>query len=100
MGEQKLDNAAYTIRGYADLADMATAVGDSQTRRWAVGNAQALLDKFEDDWWYDARRRLVRGFAGRSGNKKAFQRHWIGLTPHRRRPAKAAGSRIGTTGVR
>ena len=27
MGEEKLDNAVYTIRGYADLADMARAVG-------------------------------------------------------------------------
>jgi hypothetical protein len=28
MGEEKLDNAVYTIRGYADLADLARAVGD------------------------------------------------------------------------
>jgi len=27
MGEEKLDNAVYTIRGYADLADLAKAVG-------------------------------------------------------------------------
>ena len=52
MGEEKLDNAVYTIRGYADLADMAAAVGDNQTRRWAVGKARALLVKFERDWWY------------------------------------------------
>ena len=30
MGEEKLDNAVYTIRGYADLADMAAAVGDDR----------------------------------------------------------------------
>jgi hypothetical protein len=36
MGEEKLDNAVYTIRGYADLADMAKAVGDGETRRWAT----------------------------------------------------------------
>jgi hypothetical protein len=82
MGEEKLDNAAYTIRGYADLADMAKAVGDSQTRRWAVGKAQALLDKFEDDWWYDADG--ADSYADSlddPGNEKVFQRHWIGLTP-------------------
>jgi hypothetical protein len=82
MGEEKLDNAAYTIRGYADLADMAKAVGDSQTRRWAIGKAQALLDKFEDDWWYDADG--ARSYADSlddPGNEKVFQRHWIGLTP-------------------
>ena len=52
MGEEKLDNAVYTIRGYADLADMARARGDDQTRRWAVRKARALLEKFEDTWWY------------------------------------------------
>jgi len=52
MGEEKLDNAVYTIRGYADLADLANAVGDGQTKRWATKKAKALLDKFEDDWWY------------------------------------------------
>ena len=82
MGEEKLDNAVYTIRGYADLADMAKAVGDSQTRRWAIGKVQALLDKFEDDWWYDADG--ARSYADSlddPGNEKVFQRHWIGLTP-------------------
>ena len=82
MGEEKLDNAAYTIRGYADLADLAEAVGDRQTRRWAVGKAQALLGKFEDDWWYDADG--ARSYADSlddPGNQKVFQRHWIGLTP-------------------
>ncbi len=82
MGEEKLDNAAYAIRGYADLADLAEAVGDRQTRRWAAGKAQALLDKFEDDWWYDADG--ARSYADSlddPGNQKVFQRHWIGLTP-------------------
>jgi hypothetical protein len=36
MGEEKLDNAVYTIRGYAALADLAKAVGDAQTKRWAT----------------------------------------------------------------
>ena len=38
MGEEKLDNAVYTIRGYADLADMAQAVGDD--RDPALGGGQ------------------------------------------------------------
>ena len=81
MGEEKLDNAAYTIRGYADLADMAQAVGDGQTRRWAVGKAQALLEKFEDDWWYGADASSYADSLDDPGNQKVFQRHWIGLTP-------------------
>ena len=35
MGEEKLDNAVYTIRGYADLADMAQAgMGRRGAGRW------------------------------------------------------------------
>jgi hypothetical protein len=34
-----------TIRGYADLADLAKAVGDVATKRWATKQAEALLDK-------------------------------------------------------
>jgi hypothetical protein len=82
MGEEKLDNAVYTIRGYADLADLAKAVGDTETKRWATKKAKALLDKFENDWWYDADE--ARSYADSlddPGNKKVFQRHWIGLTP-------------------
>ena len=52
MGEEKLDNAVYTIRGYADLADMAQVRGDQRTRRWAIVKAQRLLAKFERDWWF------------------------------------------------
>ena len=81
MGEEKLDNAAYTIRGYADLADMATAVGDGETRRWALGKTTALLDKFEDDWWYGGDTRSYADSLTDPGNEKVFQRHWIGLTP-------------------
>jgi hypothetical protein len=82
MGEEKLDNAVYTIRGYADLADLARAVGDRETRRWATKKANALLDKFEDDWWYasdDAR--SYADSLDDPGNEQVFQRHWIGLTP-------------------
>jgi hypothetical protein len=82
MGEEKLDNAVYTIRGYADLADLARAVGDTETRRWATKNANALLDKFEDDWWYasDGARSYADSLDD-PGNEQVFQRHWIGLTP-------------------
>jgi hypothetical protein len=81
MGEEKLDNAAYTIRGYADLADMAKAVGDAQTRRWAIRNAKALLDKFEEDWWYGGDADSYADSLDDPGNEKVFQRHWIDLTP-------------------
>ncbi len=80
MGEEKLDNAVYTIRGYADLADMAAAVGDNQTRRWAAGKARALLQKFEADWWLGGTTRSYADSLG-DNNEKIYQRHWITLTP-------------------
>ena len=95
MGEEKLDNAVYTIRGYADLADMAQAMGDDETRRWAVGKARALLETFEETWWYGGDTRSYADSLIDPGNEKVFQRHWIGLTPTDavlpRLPGRAAG---------
>jgi hypothetical protein len=81
MGEEKLDNAVYTIRGYADLADMAQAMGDSETRRWAIDKARALLETFEEIWWYGGDTRSYADSLLDPGNEKVFQRHWIELTP-------------------
>ena len=39
MGNEKLDNTVYAIRGYADLADLAKARGDKKTQRWATKQA-------------------------------------------------------------
>ena len=44
--------------------------GDDQTRRWAVRKARALLEKFEETWWYGGDTRLVRGLAGRTGQRE------------------------------
>ena len=95
MGEEKLDNAVYTIRGYADLADMARAIGDDETRRWAVSKARALLETFEETWWYGGDTRSYADSLLDPNNEKVFQRHWIGLTPTDavlpRLPGRAAG---------
>jgi hypothetical protein len=81
MGEEKLDNAVYTVRGYADLPHMAKAMGDTETRRWAVDKSRALLEKFEETWWYGGDTRSYADSLLDPGNEKVFQRHWIGLTP-------------------
>ncbi len=81
MGEEKLDNAVYAIRGYADLADLARAVGDVRTRRWATGRAERLLQKFERTWWYGSDTHSYADSLKDPGNVQVFQRHWIGLTP-------------------
>ena len=95
MGEEKLDNAVYAIRGYADLADLARARGDHSTRRWATAKAQSLAGKFERSWWYGGDTRSYADSLDDPGNTKVFQRHWIGLTPTDavlpRLPGRAAG---------
>jgi hypothetical protein len=87
MGEEKLDNTVYTIRGLWDLADMAAARGDVGTRRWAAGHARDLQRRFEAAWWMP----VVPGYAdslddpapGAPGPRdvQLYQRHWIGVTP-------------------
>jgi hypothetical protein len=74
MGEEKLDNAVYTIRGYADLADMARSVGDSENRRWAVDKARAVLERFEEIWWYGVDTRSYADSLVDSGNEKSSSR--------------------------
>ncbi|GAA3554110.1 hypothetical protein GCM10022197_06540 [Microlunatus spumicola] len=86
MGSEKLDNTVYTIRGYADLADLAKARGDGRTQRWATQRAQKLAEAFERAWWYP--KDGARSYADSldpdpvgGTNTRIFQRHWIGLTP-------------------
>ena len=81
MGEEKLDNAVYAIRGYADLADLARARGDRATRAWAIAKSRRLLQKFERDWWFGGDARSYADSLDDPGNVQVFQRHWIGLTP-------------------
>jgi hypothetical protein len=80
MGEEKLDNTVYTIRGLWDLADLADARGDRATRRWAERHARDLQARFEGAWWVPA----VRAYADSlddPGDVPLYQRHWIGVTP-------------------
>ena len=80
MGEEKLDNTVYTIRGLTDLADMAAARGDRATERWAQRHARDLERRFEAAWWLEN----VPGYADSlddPGNNPLYQRFWIGVTP-------------------
>ncbi len=52
MGEEKLDNTVYTIRGLRDLADLARSKGDTATATWASDRAAAMEAAFEQAWWY------------------------------------------------
>jgi len=82
MGEEKLDNTVYTIRGLRDLADIARSKGDTATASWASSRARYMERRFERAWWYG--RDNARQYADSlddPGNTKVFQRHWIGVTP-------------------
>jgi len=82
MGEEKLDNAVYTIRGLYDLADMARSKGDMETATWAEDKARGMRNRFENAWWFG--REGATQYADSlddPGSQKVFQRHWIGVTP-------------------
>ena len=82
MGEEKLDNAVYTIRGLYDLADMARSKGDTATAGWATDKARGMQRRFDDAWWFGQEGATQYADSlDDPGNEKVFQRHWIGVTP-------------------
>ena len=106
MGEEKLDNAVYTIRGLRDLADLAESKGDAATATWASDTAAELEESFESSWWYGGDARQYADSLANPDNSRVFQRHWIGVTPMDAmlvRPGEAtrplAGNHHGTTAL-
>jgi hypothetical protein len=81
MGEEKLDNTVYTIRGLRDLADLAASRGDAVTQEWATAKAENLERRFDRTWWYSDAAQQYADSLDDPGNRKVFQRHWIGVTP-------------------
>ncbi len=94
MGEEKLDNTVYTIRGLRDLADLAASKGDQKTRQWADSRARSLEKRFEESWWFGPTADQYADSLKNPDNEKVFQRHWIGLTPVEAEIARP-GSRTG-----
>jgi hypothetical protein len=80
MGAEKLDNAAYLIRGLTDLADMAKARGDARTVTFARTAAAKERASFESTWW-DAAAGQYADSLKDPGNQQVFQKHWIGVVP-------------------
>ncbi|CAN5469868.1 hypothetical protein BH10ACT10_BH10ACT10_15940 [soil metagenome] len=81
MGEEKLDNTVYTIRGLRDLADMASSKGDTKTARWANSKAAGMESRFDAAWWFGSSAQQYADSLDDPGNTQVFQRHWIGVTP-------------------
>jgi hypothetical protein len=80
MGEEKLDNTVYTIKGLLDLADMARAKGDRRTYAWASGRARDMQSRFEAAWWMPEHQQYADSLDD-PGDVQVQQRHWIGVTP-------------------
>ena len=79
MGEEKLDNAVYYIRALYDYADMAASAGQASAAAAAVARADALLARFEAEWWIEAEQQYADSL-GPAG-EKINQKHWIGVNP-------------------
>jgi hypothetical protein len=80
MGEEKLDNTVYYIRGLYDYADMARSAGQAGRADEAEARADALATRFEDAWWIEAETQYADSLRD-PGNVKINQKHWIGVDP-------------------
>ncbi len=91
MGQEKLDNAVYAIRGLLDLADLAASKNDRATLAWAAAKAADLRSRFEHTWWNGPLTKSYADSLSDPGNVQLFQRYWIGLTPVEAELPGAAG---------
>jgi hypothetical protein len=80
MGEEKLDNTVYYIRGLYDYADMARAAGQAGRADEAEARADALASRFENEWWIESEQQYADSLRD-PGNVKVNQKHWIGVDP-------------------
>src|SRR5215218_3206418 len=85
MGEEKLDNTAYTWQALRALQRMAESKGDTATATWADGKADAMEAKFDAAWWMgDGSGNNLELYADSlddPGDVKLQQKHWINATP-------------------
>jgi len=80
LGADAVDAAVYTIRGLYDLADMAASKGDTATKQWADGQANAMVQKFSAAWWMPGIPQFADSLNDPS-NSQNMQRWWTGVTP-------------------
>jgi hypothetical protein len=79
MGEEKLDNAVYYIRGLYDYADMARSAGQTANADAAEERADELVSRFDSTWWIEADQQY--GDSLGENNEPINQKHWIGVDP-------------------
>jgi glycogen debranching enzyme len=80
MGEEKLDNTAYTWQALRALERMANSRGDSATATWAAEKADRMEENFDDAWWMQSMN-LYADSLENPDNKQLQQKHWINATP-------------------
>jgi hypothetical protein len=80
MGQEKLDNAVYYIRGLYDYADMARSAGQTANADAAKTRADDLVARFENAWWIEADQQYADSLKD-PGDVKVDQKHWIGSDP-------------------
>jgi glycogen debranching enzyme len=96
MGEEKLDNTAYTWQALRALEAMAKSKRDSQTAAWADREADAMEANFDAAWWMSSEGLYADSLCNsatvnpdptwtiycKAGNNQQLQqRHWINATP-------------------
>ncbi|MEA2455692.1 MAG: hypothetical protein QOI45_1954 [Thermoleophilaceae bacterium] len=96
MGEEKLDNSVYTIRGLYDLADLARSKDDGATAAWAEAHARGAEAAFEGAWWMPEVPQHADSLDD-PGDVQVQQRHWIGVTPMEVELSKAGQAVPGLT---
>jgi hypothetical protein len=79
MGEEKLDNAVFYIRGLYDYADMARSAGQVAEANAAEARADELRARFDPTWWIPADQQY--GDSLDENNVPINQKHWIGVDP-------------------
>jgi glycogen debranching enzyme len=80
MGEEKLDNTAYTWQALRALQRMAESKGDTRTAKWADREADAMEAAFDAAWWMPDKN-LYADSLENPGNVQVQQKHWINATP-------------------
>ena len=80
MGDEKLDNAVYYIRGLYDFADMARSAGETARADTAEARADELSARFDTTWWMPAEQQYADSLSD-PGNVQLNQKHWIGVNP-------------------
>jgi glycogen debranching enzyme len=95
MGEEKLDNTAYTWQALKALQAMALSKGDTETASWAEQEANTMKANFDSAWWMSDQNLYADSLCNsvtanpdqswinycKQAGQQLQQKHWINATP-------------------